>query len=201
MVPALARANVSAPSFQSHGYAIAPDLISPTQCAFVRRAMIAAEAAGRMRPATDRSVKGWHNQYAPFEGQALLARLAPRIAQRVERPLLPAYSFWRIYDHGATLARHVDRRASEIAVTIALGAEPVDASPWPIWVQGLDGAERAIALAPGAAVIYQGGRVPHWREAFPGARHFQLFLFYVAADGASADLANEPQRLAAALDH
>jgi hypothetical protein len=35
--------------------------------------------------------------------------------------------------------------------------------------------------------VYQGCRIPHWREPFAGERQYQVFLHYVIEDGERAD--------------
>ena len=42
-------------------------------------------------------------------------------------------------------------------------------------------------LRAGSAIVYQGHLVPHWREAFSGQKHFQVFLHYVRREGEYAD--------------
>ena len=90
----------------------------------------------------------------------------------------------------AQLHRHVDRGACEVSVTIAGHGDPLD-DPWPIGVTDLHGEAHRVALSPGAGLLYQGTRVPHWRDRLAGTRHYQMFLHYVDADGPSAGTAND----------
>lgn len=180
---------MSASAFWSEGYLLAERLLDPKQLAFARAAMDASRRAGRMHAATGKAVpEAALNEYSPIGGEVLLLQCLPAISAAVGAELLPAYAFWRIYEHGSALLRHVDRGACEVSATVMIAAEPADA-PWPIMFEPLVGAPTAAALQPGDAAIYQGCKVPHWREPFTGTSHYQLFLHYVRKDGPSAALA------------
>lgn len=100
---------------------------------------------------------------------------------------MPAYAFWRIYETGAELRRHKDRNACEVSASLPVFAVPDE--PWPIHVRDLHGDETGVSLDPGDAIVYQGCRVPHWREPFTGERQYQVFLHYVIKGGDHADRA------------
>lgn len=174
--------------FWESGHAVAPDLLGPEQLAFVRAAMDASRRNGGKHIATRVAPQITLNEYAPIAGEAMLLQCRPAIEAVVGRELIPAYAYWRIYERGAQLLRHVDRSSCEVSVTLPIHSGPAG-EPWPIWVDGLDGVEAAVGTAPGTGVVYQGCRVPHWREAFLGERQYQLFLHYVLADGPNAAMA------------
>ncbi len=179
---------MSDPAFWERGHAVAPDFLSKAQLAFVRAAMDASVRNNGKRIATRVAPQVTLNEYSPIAGEAVLLQCRPAIEALVGRELIPAYAYWRIYEHGAQLLRHIDRGACEVSVTLPIFSLPAD-SAWPIWVGGLDGVEAAVAVLPGAGVVYQGCRVPHWRETFTGECQYQLFLHYVLADGDNAALA------------
>jgi hypothetical protein len=148
---------------------------------------------GLMRAVGDGSehaYNGQNDEYAPVAGQKLLRAMARTVSGLVGRDLLPSYSFWRIYESGAVLKRHRDRKACEVSVTIALAAEPAD-NAWPICLTDLHGKDHAISQNIGAGLLYQGIKVPHWRDPLAGERHYQLFLHYVDANGPYASYAEE----------
>jgi len=98
--------------------------------------------------------------------------------------LLPNYTYWRLYEHGSDLKKHVDRLSCEISVTICLGEDNsmVDTEMypdyhWPIFVES-NGQNIPVPLEPGDALIYKGTEVPHWREPFKGTHQAQLFMHY-----------------------
>lgn len=180
---------MSAAEFWDRGYLLAERLLNPQQLAFARAAMDASRRSGRMRSATSRIVSdNAHNEYSPIGGEVLLLKCLPAISEAVGAELLPAYAFWRIYEPGSALLRHIDRGACEVSATVAIAAEPVD-EVWPIKFQPLLGGEAEVALRPGDAAIYQGCRVPHWRDRLTGGTQYQLFLHYVRKEGPNAALA------------
>ena len=164
---------------------MAHDLVGPAQLTFVRAAMDASRRNGGKRIATRVAPQLALNEYSPIAGETVLLQCRPAVEALVGQSLIPAYAYWRLYENGATLRRHVDRSSCEVSVTMPVFTVP-EAEPWPIWVAGLDGVESAVSIRPGAGVVYQGCKVPHWRDAFGGERHYQLFLHYVLEDGDNA---------------
>lgn len=179
---------MTAPGFWERGYAVAHDLIDDTQIAFTRAAMDVSRRSGRKRSATRVAPQPALNEYSPIAGELLLLQCHPAIEAIVGRGLIPAYAYFRIYEAGAELLRHIDRSSCEVSATLPIFSTPADRS-WPIHVSGLDGVATGVGVMPGSAVIYQGCRVPHWREPFPGQLQYQVFLHYVIKDGANAAFA------------
>jgi len=184
-----------AAQFWDQGYRLAEGLVSAQQCAFLRQCMDAAQRSGRMRLADNSAYRGPNNEYAPAPAELVLRALAPAVSQMVGCEVLPSYSFWRIYEQGAELRPHKDRPACEVSLTVAIAAEP-EGMEWPICLTDLGGQDHRIALRPGAALLYRGPEVRHWREVLDGARHYQMFLHYVVAGGPFAALADEGSRAA-----
>ena len=56
--------------------------------------------------------------YLPFV--KLLVKKIPDVSKIIQEDVLPTYSYTRIYTHGEVLARHRDRPACEISMTINL---------------------------------------------------------------------------------
>lgn len=177
-------------AFHDLGYEAVEGLIEPGQIAFTRAAMEFSLRNGRMRASTKPAPGfGWE-EYGPVAGEVLLRQCLPRIAAIAGEELLPTYAFWRVYETGAELLVHRDRASCEISATLMIGAEP-DGHDWPIWVRDLGGTEVPVTLRPGAAVVYQGHKVFHWRERYAGQRHYQVFLHYVRKHGEYADHAHD----------
>jgi hypothetical protein len=132
------------------------------------------------------------SRYADALGESLMLHVQPKIEKAIGEPLLPTFSYLRIYEHGSVLGKHVDRRESEIAATLTLGADA--SAPWPLHLQALDGAH-ALELAPGDIAVYEGMKVPHWREVFQGQVWIQVIFNYVRANGefASSRFDGRPQ--------
>lgn len=180
--------------FWAKGFRVVDDLLTPQQCAFLRQAMDVSQRSGQMR--YDENPYGYtgpNAEYSPIAAQMMLKSLVPRISALTGRSLLPGYSYWRIYEHGADLKRHRDREASEISISIAVANEPAG-SAWPISLTDFDGVDHHVPLQPGAGVLFLGSKLKHWREPFTGDRQYQLLLFFVDADGPSANLVHDEGR-------
>lgn len=115
--------------------------------------------------------------YLPFA--KLLVKKIPDVSKILQEDALPTYSYTRIYTHGEVLERHRDRPACEISLTLNLKKD----TNWPIWFQKPNGEEISLELNQGDAVMYLGEISDHWRNAYQGQEHVQLFLHYVRAEG------------------
>jgi hypothetical protein len=114
---------------------------------------------------------------------AVLLGLRPDVEAVTACPLVPTYAYARLYGRGDGLARHRDRAAAEVAVTVHLGHDGGEPPPICFAPGG------AVRQRPGDAVVYRGDRVEHWRDEYTGTAFGQLFLNYVLADGDRRDLA------------
>lgn len=171
--------------FWECGYAIIEDCLDEAQLAFVREAM---EFSSRDKVFATRGGAHSHaiDEYSTVAGETLLRFCRPRFEAVIGQPLLDSYSFWRIYGPGGELRRHTDRAACEISATVAIHSEPAGTC-WPINIEDLKGRTRAIELRAGAALLYQGHRIAHWRHQFTGLRQMQLFFHYVLKNGKFSD--------------
>jgi hypothetical protein len=112
--------------------------------------------------------------------ESILLHLQPAMEQITGLSLLPTYSFLRIYETGAVLNRHTDRRACEISASLTIGCDAPE--PWALWLESQQ-QSRSIMLWPGDMLVYQGRELPHWRERFDGTYWAQAFFHYVDANG------------------
>jgi hypothetical protein len=110
----------------------------------------------------------------------LLVEKVPFMASAMEEPMFPTYSYSRLYKKGEVLARHTDKKACEVSVTLHLSNDGVE---WPIYFETPDKEVISVNLKPGQAVIYLGCIAPHWRDAYEGSDYRQVFLHYVRARG------------------
>jgi hypothetical protein len=132
----------------------------------------------------DCQVTGTPAAYGDPYMEELLEHLLPVVEKITGLKLFPTYSYLRVYQHGAVLARHTDRPSCEISVTANLGCRA--SHPWPIWIQSSQGAF-SVAMKPGDATVYRGIECPHWREPFRGELAAQVFLHYVDQHGPHAE--------------
>jgi hypothetical protein len=80
------------------------------------------------------------------------------------------------------LARHRDRPACEISLTVNISGD----APWAIGIQKPLGEEINLDLNQGDAMLYLGCVADHWREKFTGQYYNQVFLHYVRSNGPNA---------------
>lgn len=140
----------------------------------------------------ERQVKGSLVTYGDALFDTVMASFCPIVAEVVGRPVLPTYSFLRVYHEGQVLTPHRDRRACQHSLTLHLTAAPATASVgagWPVDFEDLHGRHRSVALTAGDAALYQGCALRHWRAACPLEWYVQVFLHYVEASGPFADQA------------
>ena len=97
----------------------------------------ACTMADRGLMGTDEQVPGTPSSYGDFMMDGLLTDLLPHIQSASGLALYPTYSYFRVYKHGDTLAKHVDRASCEVSVTLCLGREGGEA--WPILIEGPQG--------------------------------------------------------------
>jgi hypothetical protein len=114
----------------------------------------------------------------------LLVDLLPLAESVTQLKLFPTFSYFRVYHRGDELARHTDRPACEIGLTLCLGFEA--RQPWPIMIECSD-KPVSVELAAGDAVLYRGIECAHWRAAFDGDHLAQVILNYVDQSGPYAE--------------
>jgi hypothetical protein len=169
--------------FAAAGYRVVENLLPAPVRAFVYEYVTKAARDGRLDPGDD-DVPNTPFRYADPFFESLLKLLLPIIEEETGIPLYPTYSYVRVYKRGDVLRAHRDRPSCEISATVSLGYEA--AHPWPIWIE-TGGTPAAFELPPGAALLYRGIDLPHWRDRFDGVHAAQAFFHYVARDGAYAD--------------
>ncbi len=180
--------------FERDRYVVLPSLLKePALSQFYRYARKMAQAA-RMVPGDDQ-VPGTPCSYGDLMMDGLLNTLLPKIEEACGLRLFPTYSYFRVYKNGDTLAKHTDRPACEISITLCLGFV---GESWPIWIDGPHGAS-AISLGAGDALLYRGRECAHWREPFQGDYQAQSFLHYVDRDGPCAEWKFDKGRSTAGL--
>lgn len=126
--------------------------------------------------------------FAPsFHTETEMNKVQIKILRKMEEEtglaLYPTYNYFRIYNKKSILAKHTDRPACEISVTMNVGYD--GDYNWPIWITDNDGKDHSISLDVGDGLIYMGCENTHWRE--PADERVicqtQLFLHYVNQDG------------------
>lgn len=113
---------------------------------------------------------------------AVLEWIRPKISRLVGLELTPTYSYTRLYAKGEVLARHKDRPACEISVTLSIHI-PKGMGPSVIYLKPPNLEEINVEMHEGDGCLYAGTEVEHWREAFRADGYIQLFLHFIARHG------------------
>ena len=173
---------MTAVKFSMERYVFLPSLISASEARMLHD--YSQELVNRGQYLPDNQVPNTPARYSAPRMELLLQELVPLIEHASGLFLYPTYSYLRVYKHGDAVARHRDRPACEISVSLCLGYLADD--PWPLLVEGPFGVSR-IGMKPGDAVLYRGMECHHWREPFPGQQAAQVFLHYVDQNGPNVE--------------
>jgi len=168
--------------FERHGYTVVKSLLDAKTASSLDRFAQSHAASGSAR--SDDMVPGTPAVYADPLMEKVLRNLVPVIEKASRRKLFPTYSYFRVYRHGDSLARHKDRPSCEISVSVCLGYRAPE--PWPLFVQGPSGVFAAM-LEPGDGLLYKGVECAHWRYSFAGESATQVFFHYVDQNGPHAE--------------
>jgi hypothetical protein len=123
----------------------------------------------------------------------LLINKISHVSELIDEPVMPTYSYARLYQKGEVLKKHIDGKVCEISVTLNLGGD----KDWEIFFTKPNGEQVPVNVKPGQAAIYLGRESIHWREEFKGKEYAQVFLHYVRNNGPYwryyFDKVNEPR--------
>ena len=123
----------------------------------------------------DPQAENSHSIYNYKPALELLCNSTHIISEIIGEPVLPTYTYARVYKEGSVLKKHTDRPSCEISATLHLNGD----KPWPIWIKNKDNKNVCLELKPGDAVLYLGCVAPHWRDEFYGTWYSQFFMHYV----------------------
>jgi hypothetical protein len=173
--------NQTAEYFEKNGYVVLKDALAKSQCDNLVSYMFDLYNKGKL--IKDDQCPLSDAVYGDPIFDEILQKFAAPIGNAVGKTLLPTYTYARIYRNGEILKKHKDRPACEISATMTLGfdSEPI----WPIFFN--EEKEIPISLEQGELAVYKGCEVLHWRTAFKGQWHIQVFLHYVDANGPYKD--------------
>ncbi|MCE7992572.1 MAG: hypothetical protein HEP71_11350 [Roseivirga sp.] len=126
----------------------------------------------------------YSGRYGDLVTESILLQLQSIMSEITGCDLYPAFSFLRVYKKGDALHKHVDRNASEFAVTMTI-AKPGE-EVWPIYVESL-GKEVEVLLNPGEILLYKGREMVHWRHKLEMDYWTQAMFFFVDSKGSFKD--------------
>ena len=128
----------------------------------------------RPGPKGDSQVSNSFSVNSPAYAQYLNQSLESLIEDKINIRLTNTGSYARIYYKNAVLKKHKDRAIYRISATVCIKKE----TDWPIWIETLTGETTPVELEEGDLMVYEGSKLFHWRDAYQGNRHHQVFLHY-----------------------
>ncbi|HEY9838877.1 MAG TPA: hypothetical protein V6D23_00375 [Candidatus Obscuribacterales bacterium] len=171
-----------AAGLEQQAWLVLPKLFSPLLLATLRAYLRASYANGFFQDDNQDSGRDTcHNE--PLM-QLLHRELLPGINQIVPAPVKASYCYLAIYNGGAVLPRHIDRKLCAWNLSLVLDLEPETSGRqvWPIYLEMAPGDVRAVYLEMGDGVLYQGSRFPHWRNALPADHRVAVCFFHFVTE-------------------
>ena len=153
----------------------------------------------------------WHPQY-----RAIHSGIRMKLEEVIGRKLYNTYYYDRFYRSGMALARHADRDACEISISVHVSTDLEE--PWAFRIKTPDtyadkkktqvlvpGEWRDLYLEPGDGVLYKGTERPHERIPMPYGKqgfgkkkkscyYHNIFFHYVLQDGQRAHCCGDKAR-------
>jgi hypothetical protein len=175
--------------FAKYGWAYVPKLVSKSECKMLTDYIFLLKTENKTKSG-DYQCPLSDAIYGEKHLDLFLESIRPKISKLVDIPLLPTYSYSRIYRTDEELLCHKDRESCEISATITLGHDE-KSGIWPIYFSSTDDftdTHRQI-IEVGGAVIYRGMDLWHWRQKYKGRWQTQIFIHYVDANGSNSDFA------------
>jgi len=163
---------------EQNNFLFVPGFISQERAEVLRQEFFKLEQSGKCEndPQAPNSPATYN--FKPF--LELLCQKTNDVSELIKESVLPTYAYARIYKNGAVLARHRDRPACEISLTLHLGGDAL----WDIGIKKPNGEEINLNLNAGDAMLYLGCVAEHWRDKpFLGQNYSQVFLHYVRTNG------------------
>ena len=130
----------------------------------------------------DQQAPNSYSIYNYRQALELLCNSTNRVSEIVDEPVLPTYTYARVYKEGSVLKKHKDRPSCEVSLTLHLNGD----KPWTIWIKNKEGKNVCVELNPGDALLYLGCIATHWRDEFYGTWYAQMFMHYVRSNGPAA---------------
>jgi len=166
---------------EQNNFLFVPNFISLEHAQVLQKQFVELEASGQYDKDNQAPNSPAIYNFKPF--LELLCQKTHEVSKLIDEPVLPTYTYARIYKNGETLSRHRDRPACEISLTLNIGGD----ADWDIGIQKPSGEEISLNLKQGDAVIYLGCVADHWRNTpFTGQNYSQVFLHYVQSNGPNA---------------
>jgi len=170
--------------FNKNAYVHLNGILSPQMCQFLTKYVVLNAQTGRMNQDTQcpKSLAA----YGDPAFDTLLADLAPAFSNIAGEPLLPTYSYHRLYKKGDVLEIHRDRPSCEISCTVSIGVDDTGVIS-PLYVNHNEPRDmndgKPNVINPGDGILYRGCDLYHWRKPYENEWFVQAFFHYVRENG------------------
>lgn len=166
---------------EQNNFLFVPGFISPEQAQSLHQQFHEFESAGNCFKDDQAPNSSAIYNFKPF--LELLCNKTAVVSDLLAEPVLPTYTYARVYKNGEILQRHLDRHACEISLTVHIGGD----APWGVCIKKPSEEEVCLDLKVGDAMLYFGCTAEHWRDApYKGQNYSQVFLHYVRSNGPNA---------------
>jgi len=166
---------------EQNNFLFVPNFISQEHAQVLQKQFFKLEQSGEYNKDSQAPNSPAIYNFKPF--LELLCQKVNHVSELIEEPVLPTYTYARMYKNGELLNRHRDRPACEISLTLHIGGD----AAWDIGIQKPSGEEVTLDLKQGDAMLYLGCVADHWRNTpFSGQNYSQVFLHYVRSNGSNA---------------
>jgi hypothetical protein len=166
---------------EQNNFLFVPNFITEEQAQLLQKDLSQLEQTGKYVKDSQAPNSPAIYNFKPF--LELLCQKTHEVSKLIEEPVLPTYTYARIYKNGEVLDRHRDRPACEISLTVHIGSD----ADWGISIQKPSFEEITLNLNFGDAMLYLGCIADHWRsQPFAGQNYNQVFLHYVRSNGPCA---------------
>ncbi len=153
------------------GYVVIRNLLNQETLDLIKQKWHILRSNNSFRESGDDHVPGAPAIYGEFDD--VLNLLNPTVEKTVGEKVYSTYSYAREYPTSSELDKHLDRKSCQHSITLSIEGS------WPFYIEDLNGKEIEINLNPGDAILYQGWKIFHWRNAYTGKDPVkQIFLHY-----------------------
>jgi len=174
--------------FNKNSYVHLQNVLDETITTFLKKYVVLKAQTGQM--VQDDQCPKSLAAYGDPVFDTLLADLCPAFSKIAGEPLLPTYTYHRLYKKGDVLEIHRDRPSCEISATLSIAVDnPNNINALYVNMnepKNMDDG-KAIIMNVGDAVLYKGCDLWHWRKPYENDWFIQVFFHYVRANGQYKD--------------
>ncbi|MBU2896624.1 hypothetical protein [Vibrio hepatarius] len=151
------------------GYQVIDNAITRRELSIIIDYLAILRNSKRLQGNTDS--ESAHMYYAVPYFEAMLSYFRDIVSSVVGEVVYPSYSFLWNYKKGHIVPKHKDRNSVDYIISMNINISEEDG--WGIFIEG-----ESVVLKNGQALILDGKKLEHWRDACPYDNRLQLILCY-----------------------